>query len=215
MTRPSKDQIKANPDNVKSWEDYQAECMYLTNGERSFTPILQPIKIGLNSKGELTKKRVKAGKIKKLAKKLKSELPPYLFNTDINPFNPNDIFDHYVKFFEGQDGSQSLVETPLDLKASMPVWTLFLLKPSAWTFSEDIQFSCVNDPIDLTRNFEKIATLDKNKVLLMSNRRRCAPENMKFNLHVTITQGPGGSLKTPIIIDPEQDNDQNGGGFPL
>lgn len=217
MPRPnSKTDIRTNESGTKTWEDYEADCLHLPNGSRRKKPILLPVIIGMNSNGEFTQMRLKTGRVKKLAKKLKTDLPKYMFDRNMTPYDPEDIFDEYINYFKSQDGAQSaLPPTPLDLKAKMPVWTLFYLKPKAWTFTKSVQFTSVNDPTDLSRNFEKIATLGDDKALLISNRRRCAPKDLKFNLHVTVTQQGRSQdvLTTPIIIDPEQDNDTGSGGF--
>ena len=138
-----------------------------------------------------------------------------MFDRNMTDFDPAAIFKDYIKFFEAQDGAQGArPPTPLDLVTSRPVWMLFYLKPKAWKFSKDRQYSTENDPDDMCRNFEKISTMDGSNALLLSNRRRCAPKGLKFNLHVTISQKIDGRImKTPIIIDPDTDNDEDHGGF--
>lgn len=220
--KPTKSEVKVNDDFVKDWYDYEKDRMFIKDRggnnttKRDYTPILLPIRIGINSDGELTRARVKAPRIIKLAKKLKTTLPAYMFDRKLTKYDPDAIFKDYINYFKHQDGAESaLPEGPLDLIVKKPVWTLFDLKPDCWTFSEGQQFSTVNDPDTMLRNFVKIATMDDDNVLLMSNRRRCAPDNLKFNLHVTITQkaADGRLLKTPIIIDPAQNNSGNNGGW--
>jgi len=210
---PRKRDLRVNQNYLKDWDKYQ-EDRYQPN-QLNQTPILLPVDIGITPDGALTRELMDFNRVEKLAAELRNNLPDYMFNSDLTPHNPDSVFDDYIDYFEAPSRSQGPVPpTPLDLVVKMPVWTLFYLKPKAWSFSKDIQYSTVNDMDDMTRNFEKIATMAKNKALLISNRRRCAPKGLKFNLHVTITQKLDGRvMKTPIIIDPEQDNDQGTGGF--
>ena len=208
---PKKGDIKPNQKYLKDWDDYQAARHQPE--QLSQTPMLLPVAIGIGPNGELTRELMDYRDIEKLAVKLREELPDYMFNRKLTAHDPEKIFDDFIKYFKAQGGSQGpRPPTPMDLIVKMPVWTLFYLKPKAWSFSKDIQYSTVNDMDDMTRNFEKIATLGRNKALLISNRRRCAPKGLKFNLHVTVTQRLDGRvMKTPIIIDPDQDNDSTGG----
>jgi len=215
MPRPtSKGDIKPDSNYLKDWEEYQASRKPPKDFIGHITPILLPVIIGINKDGEFTRERMEKSDVARLAKNIKSDLPDYMFNDKLTRFAPENIFQDYIEFFHS-DGSQGpRPPTPLDLKVSMPVWMLFYLKPKSWTFSEGRQYSTENDRDDWCKNFEKIATMDGGKALLLSNRRRCAPDDLKFNLHVTITQTIGGKvMKTPIIIDPDSDNDQEGGGF--
>ncbi len=210
---PRKDDLKVNQEYLKDWDDYQAARRQPEKINQ--TPILLPVIIGIGPNGELTRELMDYRAVEKLAAHLRRDLPDYMFNRKLTPHDPETIFGDFIKYFKAQGGSQGPRHpTPLDLSVSMPVWVLYSLKPKAWSFSKDKQYSTLNDRDDMRRNFEKIATMSKGKVLLLSNRRRCAPKNMKFNLHVTISQKTDGKImKTPIIIDPNQSNDESGGGF--
>lgn len=222
MARPKKGELKVNGDYKKDWYDYEDDRMYIKDRhgnntqERDYTPILMPILIGITPEGEFKPTLLKVSRVKALSRKLKTTLPSYMFNRKLTKYDPAAIFKDYIDYFDGPESKQGArPDSPLDLKVRKPVWTLFDLKPDSWTFSEGLQFSTENDPDTMHRNFVKIATMDDSNVLLVSNRRRCAPDDLKFNLHVTITQEGDdcGLLKTPIIIDPGQDNNQAGGGW--
>lgn len=208
--RPKKGDLTANQKYLKDWDDYQAARM-----KDKRTPILLPVLVSMSEKGELVRSRMEAPQVAKLAKRLKDDLPHYMFNRKMTDFDPKAIFKDYIDYFKAQDGAQgSRPPTPLDLVVKRPVWNLFYLTPKAWKFSKDKQYSTENDPDDMCRNFEKIATMDGGNALLLSNRRRCAPKGLKFNLHVTITQKVDGrTMKTPIIIDPDTNNDEDAGDF--
>lgn len=204
---PKKSELKGNQDYLKTWDQYQID-------RPGRTPILLPIIVGMNSDGELQRKLMRASKVASLGKRLHKELPSYMFDRNLTKYDPVAIFDDYIEYFDSDFKQGPTPETPLDLIAKKPVWMLYYLDQKAWTFSEDIQFSTENDPNDMTRNFVKIATMDGNNALLMANRFRCGPSDLKFNLHITITQTVDGRvMKTPIIIDPDQTNEGNNGGF--
>lgn len=210
---PKKGDLRANQKYLKDWDDYQADRR--DPKKLNQTPILLPVAIGMGPNGELTRELMDYRDIEKLAAKLREDLPHYMFDRKLTKHDPEKIFGDFIKYFKAQGGSQGpRPPTPLDITVSMPVWMLYYLKLKTWSFSKDKQYSTLNDPDDMCRNFEKIATMNKGKVLLLSNRRRCAPKDLKFNLHVTISQKiDGRMMKTPIIIDPDGDNDEGSGGF--
>lgn len=204
MPRPKKRNLKPNQAYLKNWDEYQKD-------RPGKTPILMPVAIDID-KGEIVRNRIKAGDIAALKPRLKRDLASYMFRKDVNPFHPEAIFDDYIKYFKDMDAAQGPVPTPLDIEISKPVWMLYYLPRKNWKFTKDRQYSTENDPDDITRNFEKIGTLNNRNYLLISNRCRSQPSNLKFNLHVTISQKMDGvKMETPIIIDPRSDH---GGSWP-
>ena len=202
---PKKGELKSSKTYLQKWNRYQKD-------RPGRTPILLPIIVGINSKGEIRRELMRAPKVAALAKKLHADLPPYMFDRNLTKYDPVAIFDDFIEYFDSHFKQGPLpVEGPLDLKVKKPVWLLYYFDQKAWKFSKDIQYSTVNDPDTLRRNFVKIATMENRNGLLLANRFRCGPKGLKFNLHATITQKTDGRImKTPIIIDPDQDND--GGG---
>lgn len=201
MSRPDKKNLKPNQAYLKDWDEYQ-------NDRPGSTPILLPVSVDINADGELTRNRIKAGDVEALFAKCKSDLPKHLSNAEINPHDAESIFADYIEYFKEIDAAQGPVPTPLDLSINKPVWLLFSLPRDNWTFTKGQQYSVENDRDDLLRNFEKICPLDDMNCLLLANRCRSNPEGLKFNLHVTISQMMGGKkFETPIIIDPDMDND--------
>lgn len=201
MPRLKKGDIKPNQKYLKSWDEYQQD-------RPGQTPILLPVSVDINNKGELVRDRIKAGDVEKIRPYLRTDLETYMFREDVNPYHPETIFDDYIEYFKHIDAAQGPVPTPLDINISKPVWALYYLPRENWKFTKDCQYSTANDPDDITRNFEKIGVLDKRNFLLLSNRCRSNPKGLKFNLHVTISQMIDGvKMETPIIIDPASNND--------
>lgn len=204
MPRPQKGNLKPNQAYLKDWDEYQ-------NDRPGSTPILLPVSVDINADGELTRNRMKAGDVEALFARCRNELPKHLSNAEINPHDAASIFNDYVEYFKEIDAAQGPVPTPLDIRAKRPVWALFHLPRENWKFTEGCQYSTLNDRDDILRNFEKLCTFDDENYLLLSNRYRSSPSGLKFNLHITISQtSKNGNLqKTPIIIDPEWDNDRD------
>ncbi len=200
-----------NQDYLKSWDDYQSERRVKTYG---YSPILLPIHININENGEIARNRMTAGEVKKLYKACRGEFPGYVKQPHFGCASPDDVFKDYVDYFSPIDGVEGpRPASPLDLTVTRPVWNLFHLPRKNWKFSKHKQYSVENDPDDMTRNFEKICTLDNNNAVLISNRCRSNPKGLKYNLHVTISQREARRLyRTDIIIDPMQDNDPDVGG---
>ena len=200
-----------NQEYLKSWDDYQAERGVDRYG---YTPILLPIHIDINEKGEIARHRMTAGDVKKLYKASRREFPAWMTKAHFACANPGDVFKDYVEYFSPIDGVEGpRPASPLDLTVNRPVWNLFNLPRKNWKFSKNKQYSVENDPDDMMRNFEKICTLDNNNAVLISNRCRSNPKSLKYNLHITISQREARRLyRTDIIIDPMQDNDPDGGG---
>ena len=206
MPRPTKGNIKPNQAYLKDWDEYQKD-------RPGKTPILLPVAVDINEKGELTRNRIKAGDVETFFKKHAGDMPKHMSDKDINPHDVKAIFDDYIAYFKELDAAQGPVPTPLDLQIRGPVWILYVLPRKNWTFTKDCQYSTENDRDDLLRNFEKLCTLDDNNALLLANRCRSNPDGLKFNLHVTISQMVDDiAMKTPIIIDPGSNNDRSGGG---
>ncbi len=187
---------------LEHWDDYQEAR--LGKG-----PILCPVIIDINEKGELVRERMIAPDVKSLYIKCKDEIPDYMFDRKFSGVNPERIFKDYVSYFSKIDGVQGPgVPSPLDLQAKMPVWILYYLRKRSWKFSKNCQYSTVNDRDDMLRNFSKICTLDNRNAFLLLNAHRSGPTGLKFNLHVDINQTIDGKrMTTPIIIDPGQRND--------
>lgn len=197
--------MSKNHEYLKDWDDYQNDRP-IKKGETS--PILLPIAIGMTDKATFTRRRMKAGEVKRFYKDHRDDIPAYMFKSKIF-HNPNEVFKDYCDYFGPIDGVEGPVpETVFDICVKRPVWLLYTLEPKSWKFTKGIQYSTENDPDDLSRNFEKICTMDRMKALLLSNRCRSKPKGLKFNLHVTISQkSDGRMMRTPIIIDPGSNND--------
>jgi len=214
MPRFKKDQVKANQEYLKSWDEYQREAVK-ERRHRSL-PLLLPISVDI-ADGNIVRERIKANVVQDIWKKHKKELPKFLFEED-NRWGvpcPEKIFDDYIAAFP-QDFSQSgLPPSPLDIIIGHPTWLLFHLPRDNWTFCEGCQYSVANDPDDMSRNFEKVAMFGDRKYLILSNRHRSGNNDLKFNLHVNIHQVQDGKdMWTDIIIDPGSDNSGRGLGVP-
>lgn len=222
---------KPNQPYLNAWDCYQQKVIEARLKDKSQTgvgrePILLPVAISITEDGILTRERLTASEVKKAYAKNHKDFPEYLRNPDLGNMDVDKIFKDYINYFQSCDDAHTPLEssaggvknsggrTPLDLSVAMPVLILYYLKPKAWTFTKDCQYSVVGDRDDMRRNFEKICTLGNMKYLLLHNRCRSAPKNLKFNLHVTITQKLGRKkMKTPIIIDPDQTNNDGNGGW--
>lgn len=205
MSRPpSKSEIIPNQRYLKDWDEYQRD-------RPGPTPILLPVAININRDGELTRNRIKSDKVEHIFEKCKDEIPDFMSESRVNPYNVQSIFEDYITHFKEGDTKQGPLPTPLDLNMSKHVWMLFHLPRNNWKFSKGQQYSTENDRDDLLRNFEKICTLNDRNYLLLANRCRSNPEGLKFNLHVTISQMIDGvAMETPIIIDPGTNNGGSG-----
>jgi len=199
----------SNQKYLKKWDDYQNYHLEKQKGRAVKTPILLLVLIDISAKGELVRERILAPDVKKLYMKCKGDIPSYMFDKSFTKHDPDKIFKDYVNYFAKIDGVQGPgVPCPLDLHAKMPVWILYVLPRKNWKFSKNCQHSVENDRDDMLRNFTKICTLDKMNALLLLNAHMSGPRNLKFNLHVDVNQTVDGvRMKTPIIIDPGQDND--------
>ena len=197
-----KNEDMKNQDYLKSWDDYAAK----RPGPK---PILMPIHIDINEQGEIVRERMKSPEVKKLYMNCRDEFPAYMAKAPELFDDPHAIFRDYVEYFDKIDGVQGPgVASPLDLVIPKPVWILFSLPRKNWAFSKHQQYSIEHDCDDLTRNYEKICTMDNHNALLVSNRNRSAPKGLKYNLHVTISQKShtGAPMQTDIIIDPGSTN---------
>lgn len=185
-----------------TWEHYSTTLP-------KWRPILKPANIYVGAQG-LVQERMKAPEVKDLLRDYSHDFPDYLMAGSwlYKHENPKKIFDHYINYFKKYDGDQA-PPTPLDISVDRPVWLLYNMAQPNWEFSENIQYSTANDTDDMTRNFEKVCTMKHNNALILSNRCRSNPRDLKFNLHVCVTQE---AMKTDIIIDPGSSN--GGGGHP-
>jgi hypothetical protein len=210
MARPDKDDIKANAEYLKEWDDYQRI-------HDSKKPILLPISVSIED-GIIARDRIKQAVIAKWRDALLEEFDHHCKNP--NGYLEDDyctddfqiMLDDYINFFKS-DGSQGpRPPSPLDFEINRPIWFLFYLPRGNWKFTDAIQFSTENDRDDFGRNFQKITTLQDSNILLLANHCRSSPVDLKYNLHVTIAQDQDGKIvHTDIIIDPGTNNDTRGG----
>lgn len=182
---------------------------------------LLPLEIGINKKGEIFRHRMKGGEIKTIWGNIKNDFPHYMAKRPDLFDEAFQIFDDYITYFEKKDGEElSPPRTPLDIIITKPTWLLYSLGNPNWKFCKTgPQYSTENDLDDQTRNFVKIATfnddrqststaeygqpMNERKLLLLANRNRSAPKNLKFNFHVDVLQILfGKENSTTIIIDP-------------
>jgi len=200
---------------LKEWDEYSA-----TKANKRQT-LLLPIKLGIGKKGEILRRRMNQPEVQSFYSSHKKDIPSYI-SSESNLFpNPDEVFEDYLEYFsgEGTESSSKPKPTPLDWNVDRPVFLLYtFFHEETWRFSEKTQFSTVNDPDDVTRNMVKISTMNDNKALLMWNRCRSNPENLKFNLHVSVHQSERGpdrrkiDFRTDILIDPRGGN---AGDWPL
>lgn len=189
---------------LKEWDEYAA-----TKKSKKQT-LLLPIKIGIDGNGQIVRKRIREPEVRLLYKKHRKEIPAYIFSEEYLFPNPDEVFEDYMEHFygEGAESGQDVKPTPLDWFVDRPVFLLYTFDfKDTWSFTEKQQFSTLNDPDDATRNLVKICTLNNRKALLLWNRCRSNPKDLKFNLHVSINQSEGEGteeidLQTDIIIDP-------------
>ncbi|MEP4053486.1 MAG: hypothetical protein ABJN22_14695 [Litorimonas sp.] len=211
MARPTKGKIKPNQKYLKEWDVFQRD-------HPSKKPILLPLTVSIED-GVIARDRIKSGDIAKMRDRLMKDFCKHCDNPGgylEDRYCARDfetMLDDYIKFFEDDNNQGPRPASPLDFNINRPVWMLFQLPRENWKFSEGQQFSTENDHDDFGRNFEKITTLHDNDILVLANHCRSKPDNLKFNLHVTISQKENGKiLQTPIIIDPGSSNGTRGGG---
>lgn len=189
---------------LKTWDMYQTERLKALKSEGACpteaVPILLPITVDIDD-GIVKRDLLTAADVKRFYKKNDDALDA------LGP-KAKDIFKDFAKFFAENDVQGPRPESPLDFWISHPVWFLFVLPRKNWAYTDHTQISVEND--DERANVEQIATLHKGRAILVSNCCRSAPENLKYNLHITITQTDEGgkTLKTDIIIDPGLNNDE-------
>ena len=209
MVNAKTDSKNQNLTYLKKWDEYSA-----TKANKRQT-LLLPIKLGIGKKGEILRRRMIQPELKTFYTAYKKDIPSYIFSeSELFP-NPDEVFEDYLEYFagEGTENPSTPKPTPLDWNVDRPVFLLYtFFHEETWRFSEKTQFSTVNDPDDVTRNMVKICTMNENKALLMWNRCRSNPENLKFNLHVSVHQSERGpdrrkiDLQTDILIDPRGGN---------
>ena len=227
----AENQVKSNPKN----EDYQESWDEYAASQGGSPVVLLPLEIGMKydkDKDEMAfyRQRMRAGQVSKIWKGIKDDFPYYMNIAPQLFVNPEKVFKGYINHFSKKDGNDSPESrTPFDLNINQPTWLLFSLGNRNWKFAKTgPQFSTENDADDQTRNFVKIATFDDprlpddrmfpntvdsseelntRKLLLLANRNRCAPKNLKYNLHVDILQElMGEAHSTAVIIDPGGNN---------
>ncbi len=210
MGRPQKSSIKTNASYLKDWDTFQKK-------HPSKWPILLPLTVSIED-GIIARERIQSSEIAFMRDRLLAEFKQHCHNPGgylENKYCPADfekMLDDYIKFFHSDTKQGFLPPSPLDLRMNRPVWILFKLPRKNWKFTKSRQFSTENDRDDFARNFEKITTLDKRNILLLANHCRSSPKNLKYNLHVTISQKQDGkTVYTDIIIDPGTINETRGG----
>lgn len=205
MARPSKTNITANDAYLKEWDEFQRT-------HRSHVPLLLPISISIED-GIIARDRVKSDDLAKHRDRFLEEFKVHCKETESHVGDAycfetfETMLDEYIEAFASDGNQGPRPPSPLDFSISRPIWFMFYLPRKNWTFTKERQYSMENDRDDHLRNCEKVCTLGGGRVLLLSNNCRSAPENLKYNLHVTITQTEGDEeLSTDIIIDPGMDN---------
>lgn len=205
MPRPSKPNISANDAYLKEWDEFQKT-------HESKVPLLLPVSISIED-GIIARDRIKSDDIAKLRKGFLKEFKSHcnVMEQHLGGAYSYETFetmlDEYIEAFECDSNQGPRPPSPLDFKIGRPVWFLFHLPRDNWTFTKERQYSMENDRDDHMRNCEKVCTLDEGNFLLLSNNCRSAPKDLKYNLHVTITQKERRrKLSTDIIIDPGMDN---------
>ena len=198
---------------LEEWDKYAA-----TKKSKDQT-LLLPIKIGIDGNGQIVRKRIREPDVRLLYKEHRKEIPVYIFSEEYLFPNPDEVFEDYMEYFyeEGAESGEDVKPTPWDWYVDRPVFLLYTFDfEDTWSLTEKQQFSTLNDQDDATRNLVKICTLKDRKALLLWNRCRSNPPDLKFNLHVSISQSEGRGpeeidLQTDIIIDP---GGGNLGGWP-
>lgn len=210
MKRPIKGNVRANANYLKEWDEFQKK-------HPSKFPILLPLAVSME-KGIIVRNRIKSGDIAKMRDSLLTEFKEHCHNPNgyledkYNPGHFQTMLDDYIKAFASDNNEAPRPPTPLDFVMNRPVWILFQLPQRNWKFSKERQFSTENDRDDFARNFEKIATFDKRNMLLLANHCRSSPKDLKYSLHVTISQKQDAKrVRTDIIIDPGTTNGTRGG----
>ena len=197
-----KDDIRPNQEYLESWDEYQLRAVRNNRSRRE--PLLLPVRVDMED-GVITRERIKANDIQKLWNDCKCEVPDELLDPANRWAFPDmdKVFQDYIDAFPNDFAESSLPPSPLDIFCMHPTFILYHLPRENWKFTEASQYSVENDPDDYTRNFEKICTFENRNYLLISNRHTSGPDDLKFNLHVTVHQTENGKdLFTPIIIDP-------------
>lgn len=190
---------------LHKWEDY-------INALPDKEVGLLPLWVDIDEKG-IQRSIISKKDVAKLYSKFRrnKDIPDYMFGTDCVP-NIEDAFKSYIKDYGGKE-SPGLKASPLDIVTPKPIFVLYMLsrkdsRGHKIRFTEAQQFSCVNDMDDMTRNVFKVCTVNDYKGFIMYDSCRSNPQNLKYNLHVTITQkitdnnGCKVDAETPIIIDP-------------
>ena len=210
MARPPKGQIKANPKYLKEWDVFQKK-------HPSKKPILLPISISIEN-GLIERDRIKSGEIAAMRDSLLADFKKHCDNPDgyledkYKPTHFKTMLDDYIKAFASDNKEGPLPPSTLDFQMNRPVWLLFHLPRKNWKFTKRRQFSSENDRDDFARNYEKITTLRKRDILILANHCRSSPKDLRYNLHITISQKQDRkTVYTDIIIDPGTNNDNRPG----
>ena len=206
MAKFKKSKIKPNQKYLKSWDKYQKEA--LKDKRHRSLPLLLPVSVDIDE-GIIVRDRIKANIVKDIWAKHKKELPDFLFDETKRWGVPDveSVVEDYIRAFPDDFAQSGLPPSPLDISIGHPVLLLFHLPRENWTFCEGCQYSVENDTDDMARNFEKVCMFGGRKYLILFNRHRSNPKNLKFNLHVNIHQVQDGKdMWTDIIIDPGSNN---------
>lgn len=203
---------------------YQSDWEKYVNANREAAHMLLPLEIGMTESGEFFRNRMSAAEVAKIWAGIKGEFPAYMSSNPLEFGEPKDIFGRYIKYFEKHDGADmAMPSTPFDLRIIHPTWILFSLSNLNWKFTKKgPQFSTECDDDGFLRNFVKVGLFDdprlpakrlhgqplnKRKIFILANRNRCAPKELKYNLHVDVLQTVNRkNNSTMMMIDPSGSN---------
>jgi len=209
----AQNQQSGNQEYLNEWDKYSKS---VKNKRKT---LLLPIKFGFGKGGRIIRERMTAPDVKELFKKGIKDIPKDWFNNpDLLP-NPKKVVEHYLKHFKNDMKENPLIApSPLDIAVDRPVLILFGFNSDNLFFSEKTQtleaaFKVHNDMRDHTRNFFKVATLNKNRGLMLLNRHYSNPKGLKFDLNIDVHQEESGvNYVTPMVVDPRPGN--QGARFP-
>lgn len=186
--------------------------------------VMLPLEVGMTNDGEFYRSRMGASDVAKIRDGIIDLFPKYVRAYPLEFGVPKQIFGNYIKFFDRHDSADlKPVNTPFDLTVTHPTWILFSLGNANWKFSKKgPQFSTENDDDGFLRNYVQVGMFDdprlpkkklhgqpmnSRKLLILANRNRSAPTNLKYNLHVDILQTLNRKRQsTEIMIDPGGNN---------
>ena len=161
-----------------NWADYSA-----SNKDKSI-PLLYPISLGFNDKGQLVRERTRAQDVEKIFEKGHKSFPKYISALPEYYADPKKVFSDYINFFEGDRKKGSTVSNIGDLFFKRKVWILYSSIHKSWSFQKGIEFKALNDETDDTRNIVKICTFNRNRALLLDYRHRSKSNKLALMLRL-------------------------------